>query len=144
MLWYILMHRVRALVVVLICPRMSYCICSENWTKTCEAVSVFSFQVFFCLLCVTFFMRHQEIQEMEKLWCNFFFFFRLPGLPLWVWDQKHPPKSWWIYCLKENCMGRILLWLHVINNFWVSLKCSQGKVSLSHVLSWKNRSLFQK
>lgn len=114
--------------------------------KTCEAVPVFSFQVFFCILLCHLFMRHQDTQKMGKIWCNFFFptIYFLSDLPLWVWDQKHPPKSWWICCLKENCMGRILLWLHVINSFWVSLKCSQGKVSISHLLSWKNRSVFQK
>lgn len=117
-------------------------ICVLKAGLRCVREFVFSFQVLFCFLCITFIMRNQAIQEMEKLWCNFFFPFFLSGLPLWVWDQKHPPKSWWIYCLKENCMGRILLWLHVINNFWVSLKCSQGKVSLSHVLSCENRSLF--
>lgn len=61
LLWYMLIHLV--LVVVLICSRMNYCICSENWTKTCETVCVFCFQVFFC----SFFMVHQDIEEREKL-----------------------------------------------------------------------------
>lgn len=74
----------------------------------------------------------------EQKNCSVTVFSFFSGLPLWVWDRKHPPKSWWICCLKENCMGRILLWLRVISNFWVSLKCSQGKVRLSHVPSWKN------
>lgn len=57
---------------------MSYFICSESWTTTHGTISVSSFQVFFCLLCLTFFMRPQDIQEMERLWCNFFFFLPLP------------------------------------------------------------------
>lgn len=65
-----LMHLV--LVVVLICPRINYCISSENWTKTCETISVFCFQVFFGLLCVTFFMVHQDIQETGKTGVIFF------------------------------------------------------------------------